>query len=130
MVFECDMCKKDPTSHSFFKYCDEKEINTYYCCPIKGTNTNGEGILNHIKGVLDENNGKKWVLILDFKGYSIKKCIEISNSIEIVKLVSREEYNSLLKQVNIINSNSYVKILCNTIKPYVSNDLFDKVTFY
>ena len=129
MVFECELCKKEPTSHSFFKYEESDDRIIYYGCPVKGLNKEITGIITHIKGMLDENNGKKMIIILDFKDYKITNYLEITNSIEIVKLIFNERYYSLLENIIVINNNSYVTILINAVKKCINTNILDKVIF-
>ena len=128
MVFICNICEKCPTSHSLVKFNETSKNIVYYTCPSDATNNEIDGILMHYDGVLGENKNKKWIWVLDLKGFSMKEFLEIGNTISIVKLI-REKYSTNLEKIIVINTNSYTSAIYNIIKPFLSEQMQSVVFF-
>jgi hypothetical protein len=128
MSFVCSICEKHPNSHSLIKYEENEEYNVYYTCPSNATNNDTNGILYHFDGVLGENNNKKWIWILDVKGFTMKQFLEIENTICIIKLIN-EKYSTTLQKIVVINSNSTASIMYKLVKPFLNKRMKSFIVF-
>ena len=128
MPFICKICEKCPTSHSLVKYEETPERIIYYTCPSNATNNETTGILDHYNGVLGEINGKKWIWVLDLKGFGMKNFMEICNGIELAKLIT-EKYSEHLEKIIIINQNSFTATIYGIVKPFLNKRVQSLVIF-
>ena len=128
MTFVCSICEKCPNSHSLIKYQENEEHNVYYTCPSNATNNDTNAILYHFDGVLGENKNKKWVWVLDLKGFRMKQFLEIENTICIIKLIN-EKYSGTLEKIIIINSNSAASMMYKLVKPFLNKKMKSLIVF-
>lgn len=119
-MYECPVCKADPTSHSLAKLTETDEIVYYYTCPAKASKYNDrDGILLHYDGELTLKGHKPWVWIFDCTGFDIRHAMEIRLAIDMATLISRTHGDSLTK-VCVINPTIFIHIIVNAIWPFLS----------
>jgi hypothetical protein len=128
MPFICKICEKCPTSHSLVTLDETEEQNIYYTCPSSATNNNTAGIVAHYDGILGELNGKKWIWVLDLKGFKMKNYLEIGNGIALSKLIT-EKYSEHLQKIIVVNPNMYTSAIFNMVKPFLSERVQNLVVF-
>ena len=128
MPFVCKICEQCPTSHSLVKLDETDDQIIYYTCPSNATNNNTSGIIAHYDGLLRELDGKKWMWILDLKGFKMKNFMEIGNGIALAKLIT-EKYSDNLQKIIVVNPNSFTSAIFNTVKPFLSEKVTDMVIF-
>jgi hypothetical protein len=128
MPFICKICEKCPTSHSLVTLDETEEQNIYYTCPSSATNNNTAGIVAHYDGILGELNGKKWIWVLDLKGFKMKNYLEIGNGIALSKLIT-EKYSRNLQKIIVVNPNMYTSAIFNMVKPFLSERVQSLVIF-
>lgn len=128
MVFVCKICQQCPNSHSLINFEETNDRIIYYTCPKKAIDNRIEGILYHYDGVLSEIKDKDWIWVIDLKDYGIKEMLEINCTIAIINLI-KEKYSKTLQKIIVINTNSYTKIIYNTIKPFLNKRMKDMVFF-
>ena len=65
-MYVCKSCEKGPSSHSFFKLHEIKQLGVFYSCDADSTDKNVNNIMQHIKGVLKDFHvkGKSWEWIV------------------------------------------------------------------
>jgi len=128
MPFICKICEKCPTSHSLVTLDETEEQNIYYTCPSSATNNNTAGIVAHYDGVLGELNGKKWIWVLDLKGFKMQNFMEIGNGIALSKLINTK-YSEHLQKIIVVNPNSFTSAIFNMVKPFLSERVQSLVIF-
>jgi hypothetical protein len=122
-MYECPVCKADPTSHSLAKLTETVDIVYYYTCPAKASKYNDrEGILSHYDGELNSKGTKPWVWIFDCTGFDMRHAMEIRLAIDMATLISRTHGDSLIK-VCVINPTIFIHIIVNAIWPFLSSHI-------
>jgi len=105
----CEMCMKDPTSHSLRKISEKRGISIYYTCPSKATQyKDTEGILNHFDRVIEANSPKKWALVIDGEGFDIRHAAETKTGRGLLNLMMNK-YGEQLVNVKLINPSWHMK---------------------
>ncbi|MFY7731218.1 MAG: SEC14 family lipid-binding protein [Flavobacterium sp.] len=122
-MYECPVCKADPTSHSLAKLTETDDIVYYYTCPAKASKYNDrDGILSHYDGELTQKGSKPWVWIFDCTGFDMRHAIEIRLAIDMAKLITQSHGDSLTK-VCVINPTIFIHIVVNAIWPFLSKHI-------
>ena len=126
MHYTCPVCNLQPSSHSFKKVLEEKEIIYYYTCPAKAIlYYDVKGIVSHYDGVLSEvPENKEWIWIFDSLDFGFIHAIQTNVAIELAKLISTK-FSKNLKKIIIINPTFYVTITHKMIMPFLSNKIRD-----
>ena len=112
-MYTCPLCAVNPSSHSLIKMADKNGIVYFYTCPAKATEY--EGIINHYEGVLSEIK-KKWVWIVDGKGFGLTHAMQIHTAIELSKFIS----TCNLKKIIIINPTIYITMTHKIVMPFLN----------
>ena len=123
----CKICDDEPGSHSFEFYGKTKEgVYMYYTCPGDASKYwDTEGILNHYKEVLEQNNNNKWCWIFDSKGFDVKHSLEIGTAMGIIDILSK--YENSLCEIQILNGNILIKGFYSLIYPFLSKEIINKI---
>jgi hypothetical protein len=122
-MYECPVCKADPTSHSLAKLVESDDLVYYYTCPAKASQYNDrDGILAHYDGELNDKGTKSWIWIFDCTGFDMRHAIEIRLAIDMAKLITQSHGESLI-QICVINPTMFVNIIVNAIWPFLSNHI-------
>lgn len=122
-MYECPVCKADPTSHSLAKLTETDDIVYYYTCPAKASKYNDrEGILSHYGGELTQKGAKPWIWIFDCTGFDMRHAMEIHLAIDMAKLITQSHGDSLT-QVCVINPTFFIQIIVNAIWPFLSHHI-------
>jgi hypothetical protein len=124
----CKLCDKDPESHSFYKLATEDDAVIIYSCPGDAKATDKESVVNHISEVLDQQNGKKWVWIIDGKGFGVRQASRVTTSTAIMNLIT-STYNDSLTEIRIVNPTKYVVGIFKTIVPFMHPSLKKKIVW-
>jgi hypothetical protein len=116
----CKICEEEPGSHSFVFYGKTNEGESiYYTCPADASKYwDTEGILNHYKEVLEQNNNNKWMWIFDCAGFGMKHYMEINTALGIIEILS--EYENSLCEIQILNTNPLIKTLYLLLYQFLS----------
>lgn len=126
MTFECEDCKKDPTSHSLKNLGIKDGVTYFYTCPAKATKYyDADGIINHYDGVLSENTNE-WIWIFDGEGFNTKHLLEINVGIKLTQLIS-QKYNQSLKKIIVINPSWNIKLILDLLYPFLGVVLKRKI---
>ncbi len=129
--FICPICAKNPGSHSFKQINHFKTTDTrvFYTCPAEASKYDDyDGIIFHYDKTLAQYVKSPWIWIFDAKGFSMKHVLEIRVGIGLANLIVNK-YSHNLQQVQIVNSNNYVMIIYNIIKPYLPQQFQNKILF-
>lgn len=119
-MFFCEICKKDPTSHSFTKLKESDGISYFYTKPSIATKYyDTEGIVKHYDGVLSENNSD-WIWIFDGEGYVTKHLLEFKVGFKLAQLITQKHSHNLQKII-IINPTWQLTTVLDLLKPFLSN---------
>lgn len=122
-MYECPICKLDPTSHSLSMIYESDDIVCYYTCPSKATKYDDhDGILQHYDGVLTDKGTKAWIWVFDCANFGLSHAMEFRLAIDMAKLITTTHGDSLTK-IYIINPTMYVKITINVIWPFLSEHI-------
>ncbi len=122
-MYECPICKADPTSHSLTKLTETDNIVYYYTCPAKATKYNDrEGILSHYDGEFTQKGSKPWIWVFDCSGFDMRHASEIRLAIDMAKLITYAHGDSLQK-IYVINPTAFIHIVINAIWPFLSNHI-------
>lgn len=128
MPYICPICKLDPSSHSFTKLQEEKDIIYYYTCPANARlYYDVESIRKHYDGMLGECS-KKYIWILDGKDFGLTHALQINVALEIINLITKKYYDNLNK-IMIINSGTFVSMIYHSIMPFLDEEIKKKITF-
>lgn len=130
MNYKCPICSIDPSSHSLIIYKEVNNILYLYTCPSQSKlYFDTKGIMIHYDGVLSQiPQEKKWVWIIDGKGYSLKYFLEYKVGIEIIKLIS-SKFSKNLMNIIIINPTIYITYAHNFMNPFLSDKLKKLIIF-
>jgi hypothetical protein len=130
MNYNCPLCTIDPSNHSLVKYIETDNIIFYYTCPAQAKlYYDKEGIIKHYNGILSTiPENKKWIWVIDSKGFSYKHFIEFNIGIELVKLITNKFSKNLLKII-IINPTIYTTTTYKVLHPFISKELNDIIIF-
>ena len=122
MNYICPQCQLVPSSHSFKKVLETKDILYYYTCPSQALlYYDVKGIINHFDGVLsDMPEHKEWIWIFDSLGFSFSHTIQINVAIELAKLISNK-FSKTLKKIIIINPTFYITTTYLLVMPFLNN---------
>jgi hypothetical protein len=113
----------DPSSHSLVKLSN----NIYYTKPADAKlYYDADSIIHHYELELPTEN--KWKWIFDASGFGFKHFIQVDVGIKLAKLISRD-HSDYLTRIQIVNSNMYVNLVYNTISPFLSKKIRDKIEF-
>lgn len=119
-MYECPICKADPTSHSLAKLTETADMVYYYTCPAKASKYNDrDGILSHYDGELTSKGTKPWIWVFDCTGFDMRHAMEIRLAIDMAKLITQSHGDSLVN-VCIINPTIFIHIIVNAIWPFLS----------
>ena len=122
-MYECPVCKVDPTSHSLAKLTETEDMVYYYTCPAKASKYNDrEGILLHYDGELTSKGAKPWVWIFDCTGFDMRHAVEIRLAIDMAKLIT-QSHGDYLTKVCVINPTIFIHIIVNAIWPFLSSHI-------
>jgi hypothetical protein len=112
----CD-CETDPTLHSFRKESETDSHIVYYSCISEATDTQVPRIINHIKRLLDQRQGKTWSWILDGREFEVQwHTFELT--LALFELIT--EYQSDLLEIEVRNLNDWMKDFMEWCLPYMS----------
>lgn len=126
----CEICIREPGSHSFDFIRQENNINYYYTCPAKASKYwDTKGILNHYREVLDNNNNAPWIWIFDGTGFGLKHSLKIDTALGLIQLLKGHHGNSLI-EIHIINPSIYIKSFYTLIYEFLNDDIVDKIKWY
>lgn len=128
-MYECPICKEVPNSHSL-KVLEELDGIVYlYTCPSKAIRYDDrEGINAHYRGVLHELGEKKWIWIFDARGFSIKHYLQFRITKDLADILS--EYSGTLNEIQIYNTNRFIKMTYTMVYPFLNERIRDVVKFY
>ena len=119
-MYECTICKIDPTSHSFKHVGVFNNVNYFYTCPAKSTKYyDCEGIIKHYKGTLDDYPEQQWTWIFDCAGFETKHALEVKVAIKLAKLISKH-YSNTLQKIEIVNPSTHIKNLLAIVTPFLN----------
>lgn len=124
---DCDICRETPGSHSFTRLTEGADGEVYYyTCPGAAIKYNDlDGIIKHYELELDKLDGKRWVWILDGRGFSLKHAMELQIAIELSALV--EKYQ--VSKICVINPNIYVKAIKSGLWLFLREEMKDIIVF-
>ena len=126
----CEICVREPGSHSFEFIRQENNINYYYTCPAKASKYwDTKGILNHYKEILNNNNDAPWIWIFDGAGFGLKHSLKIDTALGVIQLL-KEHYGNSLIEIHIINPSIYIKSFYKLIYGFLNNDIVEKIKWY
>lgn len=124
----CKLCDKDPESHSFYKLASEGDASIIYSCPGDAKATDKESVIAHITEVLEAQKGKKWIWIVDGKGFGVKQAARVKTSTAIMNLIT-STYNDTLLEIRMVNPTKYVVGVFKTIVPFMHPSLKNKIVW-
>jgi hypothetical protein len=118
-MFVCEICKQDPTSHSFTILKKDVDITYFYTKPSIATKYyDADGIVYHYDGVLSENNSN-WIWVFDGEGYITKHLLEFKVGFKLAHLITTKHSHNLQKII-IINPTWQLKTVLEMLKPFLS----------
>jgi hypothetical protein len=122
-MYQCPVCKADPTSHSLAKILESEDLVHYYTCPAKASKySDRDGILLHYDGELTQKGEKPWIWIFDCAGFDMRHAVEFRLAIDIANLISQKHGDSL-KKIYIINPTWHIHITINAIWAFLSQHI-------
>ena len=126
----CVICDEEPGSHSFeFRGKTDNSINLYYTCPAKATKYwDTKGILAHYEEVLEQNNHEPWIWMFDGQNFGFKHSLEIATAIGLISILKK--HNDSLQNIHIIHPTIYIKAMYTVIKPFLSSELIQKISWF
>ena len=123
----CSVCEKDPSSHSFKKVGEKRNISMYYSKPSMATKYDDkEGILQHIDNTLKLNKNK-YICIIDGDGFDIKYTLEVQLGLGILDLIMNK-YGDQLIEVKVINPSVYINGIIKVMQTIVDASFMEKIT--
>ena len=121
----CQLCKLDPTSHSF-KCIAKSNTNTiFYTNPSKATgNDLPSDRVNNFKLHLDTAKDKPWIWIFDCAGMSIKHYIGFDFTKLLADTLNSDNTN--LQKILILQPNTWIHGVLNLLKIVIKGPLIEK----
>lgn len=130
-MYECEICKSMPNSHSLKVLQELDGVFYLYTCPAKAILYDDRvGIIEHYRGVLNylEKEGKTWVWIFDAKDFSTKHYLQFRLAKEISCLIS--QYSDTLNEIQIYNPNRFIKLTYSFVRPFLNEKINSIIRFY
>lgn len=123
-MYECPICKLDPTSHSLRKIKETSRTVTFYTCPAQASKYNDiEGILQHYYGVLSEiPPHKQWNWVFDGHGFTLSHAMEITLASKMANLIMNH-FSHNLRKIQIIRPTTFISITLNIVLPFLSQHI-------
>lgn len=120
-MYECPICKLDPTSHSLKKIKETSRTITFYTCPAQATRYNDiEGILAHYQGVLSEiPSHKQWTWIFDGHGFTLSHAMEVTLASKMASLIMNQ-FSHNLRKIKVIRPTPFISITLKIVLPFLS----------
>ena len=114
MVYKCEICEQDPSSHSIKNLGTKNGITYFYTRPSSATKYNDvDGILKHYDGVLSENTEP-----------DLKHLMETKVGICLAKLSQHfgqsQKFSHNLQNILIVNPTWHVKTVLDLISPFLN----------
>jgi hypothetical protein len=114
MVYKCEICEQDPSSHSLKKLGSKNGITYFYTRPSSASKYNDvDGILKHYDGVLSENIEP-----------DLKHLMETKVGICLAKLSQHfgqsQKFSHNLQNILIVNPTWHVKTVLDLISPFLN----------
>ena len=127
-MYECPICKKYENSHSLRVLEELDGIFYLYTCPAKALRYDDrEGIIQHYKGVLNDLKGKRWIWIFDARDFSVKHYLQFRLTKELADVIC--EYSETLDEIQIYNTNRFIKMTYGMIYPFLNERIRNVVKF-
>lgn len=127
-MYECEICKSFPNSHSLKVLKELDDVTYLYTCPAKATRYDDRiGILEHYTGVLNDLCGKRWIWIFDARDFSTKHYLQFRLAKEMAFLIS--EYSDTLNEIQIYNPNHIIKLTYTFVKPFLKEKISSVIRF-
>jgi hypothetical protein len=121
-MYECPVCSRDPTSHSFRQIAP----GIFYTKPAEATKYwDKDGILKHYDGVLAEHQGP-WSWVFDADGFSMKHILEMDVAIGIARLIT-DKYSTHLEKIQIVNPTWIVTLTLHIVRPFLSKRVLELI---
>ena len=130
----CDLCNKNPHSHSFTLLSDYafNQINgKLFYTKIADAELyyDTEGILRHYENYLNFIKPENWIWIIDFDSIELKHTLQLNTTIELSKLITKYRVSKVI----IINENIFFHYLFKIAKPFIKHikiDIYSKYEHY
>ena len=125
---QCEICIREPGSHSFKKLCILENITYFYTCPNDAKKYDDvSGILLHYENMISSRETDNWTYILDCSGFRLKHMVTYQVGIALVGLLSK--YDSSLQKIYIINPNFYIYTMVSMIWPVLTRSMRERIVY-
>jgi hypothetical protein len=130
-TFVCIPCARNKGAHCFISLGEDKEGNALiYGCPARAGETNVEETMAHCIHSLEKqwpNNGaKKWVWIVDFKGFGLVHSLNARLGISFAT-VFKQHFPERLRAIALINPPFVFKALIAAISTFADVKTLNKL---
>lgn len=126
----CQICIDEPGSHSF-EYIGKTidDVFVYYTCPAQAKKYwDTKGIIAHYEEILELNNHHPWIWKFDGAGFELKHSLEVATAIGLIGVLKK--YNDSLFQIHIINPTIYISALYGIVRPFLTEELDNKIYWF
>jgi len=124
-MYPCEICKKVPNSHSFYKLAEEQNRAVFYSHDATSTDRTPELVLAHIRGELEhhhQTSTKRWVWIFNSKDFQTEFDInQLGFTNGMIQLI--KTYQSTLDAIIIIHPTFFLEMVISIVKPFLDDDL-------
>lgn len=125
---QCEICVREPGSHSFNKLCIIENTTYFYSCPNDAKKYDDvSGILMHYENMLCSRETENWVYVLDCSGFGLKHMVTYQVGIALVELFSK--YERFLQKIYIINPNVYIYTMVSMIWPLLNRNMRERIVY-
>ena len=124
----CKKCEKNPIFHSFeFASRLSTGEGVYYTCPSKGVQREmkEDSIIDYVAHMDGASIGS-WIWIIECSGLEAFHLPSLS-VLQKFMTVIQERYKFVLRKVYIVNTNWKMNIILNITKPFIQNDMKNKL---
>jgi hypothetical protein len=125
----CEICAKEPGSHSFTYFCRTQKPNIYeyvfYTCIGDAKKyKDSEGIVAHYSGCLNTMNPDKWIWVFNCDGFGLKHYTEVNT---ITKLANLVKTFGRVEAIYLVNPPKLLDVFFKIVKPILDKDTYGRI---
>ena len=122
----CELCVKDPNSHSFSALSPVNDIKVFYTAPARALDRDHPEKLEFFRKHLVLARNKPWIWIFDCGEMAMQHYAPINFTLGLSKILE-EEHGDVLQSILVIRPNWFTRCTLNILKAILPNKTLEKV---